>query len=98
MYITATQMAKTLGIPYNRLVDILHNTGIYHNGYYGFWDTAELHIFYRKRGNMRIKEVECFAYDLSKVKQKISIDVINCGQAVGRSKKTKRYLIRNYGV
>jgi hypothetical protein len=96
MYITATQMAKTLGIPYNRLVDILYYTGVHHNTYFGYWDTTD--IFYQKRGRQRNKEVDCFMYDLNKVKRRMSLDLITCGRAVGRSKKTKRYLIRNYGV
>ncbi len=96
MYITATKMAEKLKIPYNRLVDILYYTGVHHNTYYGYWDTAEIH--YRKRGNLRSKEVDCFMYDLNKVKRRMSLDIITCGQAVGRSKKTKRYLIRNYGM
>jgi hypothetical protein len=96
MYKTATQMAKELNIPYNRLVNILYCTGVYHNGYYGYWDTTD--IFYRKREKLKNKTVDCFMYDLNQVKQKISLALIACGQAVGRSKKTKRFLIRNYGV
>lgn len=96
MDITATKMAEKLKIPYQRMVDILHCTGVHHNIYYGFWDTAEIH--YQKRGNRRTKEVDCFKYNLSKVKQKMSIDIIACGQVSKRSKKTKRYLVRNYGV
>ena len=96
MDITATKMAEKLKIPYQRMVDILYCTNMYHNIYYGFWDTAEIH--YQKRGNRRTKEVDCFRYNLSKVRQKISIDIIACGQVSKRSKKTKRYLIRNYGL
>ena len=96
MYKTATKTAEKLKIPYNRLVDILHCTGMYHNGYYGYWDTAEIH--YKKRGNLRTKEVECFVYDVNKVKRRMSLDIIACGQVAKRSKKTKRFLIKNYGV
>ena len=98
MDITATQMAKKFKIPYQRMVNILYSTGVYHNMYYGYWDTAEIHINYRKRGNMRTKEVDCFRYNLKQVKQKMSLDIIACGQVAKRSKKTKRFLVRNCGV
>lgn len=97
MDITATTMAKKLGIPYQRMVDILQCTDMKENNAFGFW--GEKMVFPKDRkGRRGEKLVECFLYNYEFVKCELSALMIYCGQVSKRSKKTKRFLIRNYGI